>query len=161
MITGIIYFFVIIIANTVGAISGMGGGVIIKPVMDALGIHSIAAISFYSSVAVFTMSIVSTLRQLKNKLTLNIKMAILVSIGSVLGGIVGNYTFEQFLYFFKNEQKVQIIQILITIITLVFALLYTKYKWKSLNLKNLMWYILIGIFFRIYINFTRDRRRTY
>lgn len=33
---GFIYFIVIILANTVGAISGMGGGVIIKPVLDSV-----------------------------------------------------------------------------------------------------------------------------
>ncbi len=57
---GLIYFVVIVLANTVGAISGMGGGVLIKPILDLIGVHSVAGISFYSTVAVFTMSIVST-----------------------------------------------------------------------------------------------------
>ena len=43
---GIVYFIVIVLANTLGAISGMGGGVIIKPVFDMIGVHSVAAISF-------------------------------------------------------------------------------------------------------------------
>ena len=34
---GIIYFIVIVLANTVGAVSGMGGGVLIKPIFDFLG----------------------------------------------------------------------------------------------------------------------------
>lgn len=68
---GLIYFLVIVAANTVGAISGMGGGVLIKPIFDFIGAHSLAAISFYSSMAVFTMSIVSTIRQLKNKVTIH------------------------------------------------------------------------------------------
>ena len=61
---GLIYFLVIVLANAVGAVSGMGGGVLIKPIFDFIGAHSVAAISFYSATAVFTMSIVSTARQL-------------------------------------------------------------------------------------------------
>ena len=54
MVKYLIYFIVIILANSVGAVSGMGGGVIIKPVFfDSLGFHSLSAITFYSSVAVF------------------------------------------------------------------------------------------------------------
>ena len=43
---GLIYFVVIVLANTVGAISGMGGGVLIKPILDLIGAHSVAGISF-------------------------------------------------------------------------------------------------------------------
>ena len=42
---GLIYFVVIVLANTVGAISGMGGGVLIKPILDLIGAHSVAGIS--------------------------------------------------------------------------------------------------------------------
>ncbi|MBM9833743.1 sulfite exporter TauE/SafE family protein, partial [Enterococcus faecalis] len=51
---GLIYFLVIVLANAVGAVSGMGGGVLIKPIFDFIGAHSVAAISFYSATAVFT-----------------------------------------------------------------------------------------------------------
>ena len=44
--TGVLYFIIIILANTIGAISGMGGGVLIKPVFDAIGAHSVPAITF-------------------------------------------------------------------------------------------------------------------
>lgn len=46
MSIGWLYFIVIILANTVGSLSGMGGGVIIKPVLDAIGAHSVGTISF-------------------------------------------------------------------------------------------------------------------
>ncbi|MDK6258781.1 TSUP family transporter [Aerococcus urinae] len=57
---------IILIANTIGSISGMGGGVIIKPMLDFINIHSPKEISFFSSLAVFTMSIISTRTQIKN-----------------------------------------------------------------------------------------------
>jgi uncharacterized membrane protein YfcA len=67
---GLLYFLVIIFANTIGSVSGMGGGVIIKPVLDFIALDSVVAISFYSTVAVFVMSIVSTYRQVKNGMSI-------------------------------------------------------------------------------------------
>lgn len=147
MYIGIIYFIVIILANTVGAISGMGGGVIIKPVLDTLHFHSLAAISFYSSVAVFTMSIVSTMRQLKNGLKLQIPIAVFVSLGSVVGGISGNTVFESLLRLFSDEKYVQLVQIILTIVTLLFAYFYTKIgNEQSLELSHPVWYVIVGLF---------------
>ena len=91
--TGVLYFIIIILANTVGAISGMGGGVLIKPVFDAIGAHSVPAITFYSTVAVLTMSVVSTLRQRKN-LVIDYPVAGLISLGAIIGGMLGNVVFE-------------------------------------------------------------------
>lgn len=143
MITGIIYFIVILLANTVGAISGMGGGVLIKPIFDFIGAHSLAAISFYSSAAVFTMSIVSTIRQVQNKVQIKWVIAILVSIGSMLGGMLGNTTFESLLAH-TSEDTTQLVQIILTIITLVFALIYSR-KSYSFNIKAKSVYFLVGL----------------
>lgn len=58
----IIYFLIIIIASGLGSISGMGGGIIIKPLMDSFGYHSVSDIAFYSSFSVFIMAIISAKR---------------------------------------------------------------------------------------------------
>ncbi|MGJ8729764.1 sulfite exporter TauE/SafE family protein [Listeria aquatica] len=144
--TGILYFFVIIFANMVGAISGMGGGVIIKPILDLIGRHSVAAISFYSSTAVFTMAIVSTFRQIKSGgIHLNMVRVLSVSGGAIVGGILGNVLFDYLLGYFGKGSSVQLVQIILTIITLVFAFLYSRYEWKSFHLHHLGWYIFCGI----------------
>ncbi|MGX6978869.1 sulfite exporter TauE/SafE family protein [Vagococcus elongatus] len=143
MWTGIIYFVVIILANTVGAISGMGGGVIIKPVLDFIGAHQVAAISFYSSVAVFTMSIVSTLRQMKNKITVQWVLALLISAGAVAGGSIGNLVFEQLMSQLDSEM-VMLIQIILTVITLLFAYFYSKNNSWHIDLRKNHWYVIVG-----------------
>lgn len=140
---GIVYFFVILLANTVGAISGMGGGVLIKPIFDFIGAHSLAAISFYSSVAVFTMSIVSTIRQVQNKVTIHWPKALLISVGSVVGGVSGNFAFE-FILRHSNEQLTQLVQIILTIITLSLALLYSKKEEFSFFFQSSILYVLVG-----------------
>ena len=52
----------VLIATVLGSISGIGGGVIIKPVMDAISGLSSSQISFLSGTTVLTMTIVSLLR---------------------------------------------------------------------------------------------------
>lgn len=141
---GIFYFIVIVLANSVGSVSGMGGGVIIKPVLDLVGAHDVASISFYSAVAVFTMSIVSTTRQVKTGAKFDWKLLLLVSFGAIVGGFSGNIAFDSFLTFFGDERVVNLIQIVLTIITLLFAFLYAKYNWKSFQFKSFLWYLGCG-----------------
>lgn len=133
---GIIYFIVIVFANTIGAISGMGGGVLIKPIFDLLHVHSVAAISFYSSVAVLTMSVVSTSNQLQNGIQIKWPFTIQVSLGSVVGGLLGNIVFEKILALFPAGREVQLVQIVLTVITLVFSYLYSKGIWQNFNYQS-------------------------
>lgn len=142
---GIIYFLVIVAANTLGAISGMGGGVLIKPIFDFIGAHSVAAISFYSATAVLTMSVVSTGKQLASGRKFNWPIVSWVSLGAVIGGILGNEVFDYLLSWFIDEKNVQLVQITLTVVTLLFAFLYTKYSWRSLHLTYLGWYFLCGL----------------
>lgn len=142
---GILYFFVIIAANTIGAVSGMGGGVIIKPVLDFIGYHSVSAISFYSTVAVFTMSISSTVRQLKSGQKIRFAIVLWVSSGAIAGGIAGNLLFEQLLLFFEDETTVQFLQIILTIASLIFAFLYTRNIWKGFQLSSFFSYLTCGL----------------
>lgn len=145
MFIGIIYFFVIVLANTIGAISGMGGGVIIKPIFDMIGVHSVAAISFYSAVAVFVMAMVSTYRQIKNGIQIHWKLAGWVSLGAVVGGVLGSWTLEELLQALPNEDWAKMIQIILTILTLLFAFLYTHFDWPSFSLHQVSWYLLCGL----------------
>lgn len=141
---GILYFIVIVLANSVGSVSGMGGGVIIKPILDLVGAHDVTSVSFYSAVAVFTMSIVSTTRQLKKGAKFDWKLLLLVSTGAIIGGFSGNIAFNSFLTFFNDERIVNLIQIVLTIITLLFAFLYAKYNWKNFQFKSFLWYLGCG-----------------
>ena len=52
-------FLVCFLASVVGAICGIGGGVIIKPVLDAFGIMDVATISFLSGCTVLSMRLYS------------------------------------------------------------------------------------------------------
>ena len=44
----LVFFLVALGASAVGAVCGIGGGVIIKPVLDLLHLETVSAISFLS-----------------------------------------------------------------------------------------------------------------
>lgn len=142
---GWMYLIIIILANTVGSLSGMGGGVLIKPLFDLLGYHSMLEISFYSSVAVFTMSLVSTYGQLKNKIKINPTLTYTLSIGSVLGGILGSVLLNSFVIFFTNEKTVELIQMILFIVTLLFSYFYSLVNLKGFDIKNKYVMVSVGI----------------
>lgn len=142
----LLYFIIILLANTVGSLSGMGGGVIIKPALDTIGLHNLASINFYSSVAVFVMSIVSIYRQIKGGFRINFFMTIIIASGSLVGGFFGNIFFQKLLQYFSNEKYVQLVQIAITVIVLSFVFLYTRWGSKTYNLKNIFWVFVVGFF---------------
>lgn len=143
----LIYFFVVFLANSVGALSGMGGGVIIKPALDAVGAHPLPMIGFFSSSAVFTMSIVSILKQVQGGFVIKMERLFAIALGSVLGGYLGNWIFNHLMTLFTNESIVNLIQIIIMILTLVFAIIYARSEKPTLGLQANIWYFLtcIGI----------------
>ncbi len=104
----------------------MGGGVIIKPALDAIGASTLLAINFYSSFAVFIMSLVSTYKQAKNGIQIQWGEALRLAVGSVIGGILGNWLLVALTRWLPNEHTVNLIQIVLLIITLVLALIFTR-----------------------------------
>lgn len=85
----VLYSVIILIATIFGAIAGLGGGVIIKPLFDIIGVHDASTIGFYSSVAVFTRCVVSIFKQIKKGFQFDLKTMIFIAIGSLIGGLLG------------------------------------------------------------------------
>lgn len=141
---GIWYALVIVLASAVGAVSGMGGGVLIKPIFDTIGAHPITQIGFFSSVAVFVMSIVSTWRQVKSGNRIKTGILLPIAGGAILGGLVGNGVFNWFVSWFSTPGQVTLIQIILTLLTLIFALWASKNPDLSFDLNSFIYYILCG-----------------
>lgn len=143
----IMYVIIILIATISGAISGLGGGVIIKPLFDMIGYHNAAAIGFYSSVAVFTMSIVSIIKQLRSGFNFHLKTVLWISIGSLVGGACGEHIFITVASYFPNN-VVKVIQATMLAITLICILIYSfnKNKITHFHLKNFIYIFLVGYF---------------
>lgn len=84
------YLLIALLATTLGAMTGMGGGVIIKPVLDMLGHFDVKSISMLSTITVFSMATVSVLGQRKSGNRVKREIAIPLALGAVLGGLAGD-----------------------------------------------------------------------
>lgn len=138
----IIYIFVIFLATTLGAVAGLGGGVIIKPVLDLIGYHDVSTIAFISSWAVLSMAVYSTIKQVRNGVELDWIMVITIAVGAIFGGYIGNIIFD-YLLLVMNSTLLIILQALILNSLLVFVLMNMKNK-NSLCIQSKIIFILIG-----------------
>lgn len=147
MIDGVIHIIVVYLSTTIGAIAGLGGGVIIKPIFDLLGTYSATTIGFYSSISVFSMCIVSIIKQLKKGLNFDLKIIISISFGSILGGVIGDTIF-QYVALNLPINQVKFIQSGLLLLVLIIILLYSilKKKIKHYQLSGILPSISIGLF---------------
>lgn len=143
----LLYTVIVLIATAAGAVGGLGGGVIIKPLFDAVGVHDASTVGVYSTLAVFTMCIVSIIKQLKNGFSFNIKMVITISCGSLCGGILGDKIFV-LVTSYLNNSVVKVIQAALLALCLIVIIWYTlnKKKVKHYHLTNLFIIFLVGLF---------------
>lgn len=151
----VILFLVCIIASSVGAIVGAGGGVIIKPVLDMIGILPVSTVSFCSGCTVLGMSICSLIKNRKDGVKLQIKTSTALAIGAVLGGLIGKWLFELVKNGFAEERVLGAVQaVCLTVITFgVFLYVCNKDKLPSKHIDNLGVSVIIGIFLGIISSF--------
>lgn len=141
----IIYGIVILIATTLGAFVGLGGGVIIKPVLDVIDFHSLSQVAFFSSCAVFSMSVTSTVKHIRNKTPINMKFVLLFALGSVIGGFAGNRIFNLSLSESSSPDVVKGVQSLLLFVLLVAVIVSVNVKLKKFNVKKPIFITLTGL----------------
>lgn len=141
----ILYGLVIITATFLGAFVGLGGGVIIKPLLDLIGKDTVDVVNFISTCAVFSMSISSTIKHIRAKTKIDYKFIITLSIGAVAGGTAGSQLFDALLNKFDNSM-LKAIQGIILGILLLLSVIYINLKnAKSFNVKNPIGVIAVGL----------------
>lgn len=145
MIVGILLFLCCVVACLIGSISGLGGGIIIKPIVDSLNIMDLQAIGFLSNCTVFTMAIMSLYRNKKSKIKLGL-IPIFLGIGAIIGGIIGKKIFTIFSEIFSNNiiGKIQYIMLLVMNSSILIYVL-NKTKIKSKIIKSKVISIVFGI----------------
>lgn len=154
-----VYFFIALFATTAGAMTGMGGGVIIKPLLDLLGDYDTATIGVLSSLTVLIMSLVSVAKQMLKKTKIVPQIVVPLAAGSVLGGNLGNKMFSGLLSAFQNSaaasKNITIIQnaVLALLITVVFVYMLYKDRIAGFHLKGILPSLLAGIFLGICSSF--------
>ena len=106
-----LYLVVSFLASIVGAICGIGGGVIIKPVLDLCGLASVSTISFLSGCTVLSMSCYSVAKNLTSgESRVDMKTGTPLAIGGAVGGILGKQMFSAVKAMFANPNTVGAVQ---------------------------------------------------
>lgn len=124
----LIYFVVAFLATLIGSIVGLGGGIMMKPVLDLMGDFDIQSIAFLSTVTVFLMAIVTTTINHKKGLEPFSKGVSYLIIGSMLGGTLGSNLFNALVSNTTNDSMVTKIQAFCLILTLIFVLISRRFK---------------------------------
>lgn len=144
-------FLIVLFACTLGSISGIGGGIIIKPLMDAMGGFSVASVNAMSSVTILTMTTVSIMKSRKNARGINWQIVIFFALGSMGGGVIGNYMLAGFIKNAPSDDIVTIVQSLFQILLVILVMLneifsdkIPHYRIKSQSVMTLIG-VLLGI----------------
>lgn len=151
----VIYFLLALFATTVGSLTGMGGGVIIKPLMDVLSDFDVQTIGIISSITVFSMAIVSVGKQIKAKTPIPYKTAVPLGIGSVAGGFLGEKLLTFIVNLLNANSVVTVVQNCVLALLILFVFLYMKNKdrIKGKNLDGILVSLTVGVFLGICSSF--------
>lgn len=152
----LVFWIVCFLASVVGAICGIGGGVIIKPVLDAFHVVDVATISFLSGCTVLSMATYSVIRsKLDGNSHIERATGLPLAMGAAGGGIMGKWIFSYITALSPNRNRVGGIQALCLLIVTLGTLIYTIYKEKitSKNVRNPILCIFIGIFLGVLSSF--------
>ena len=123
----LIFFVVSLAASIAGAICGIGGGVVIKPVLDMLHLETVTTISFLSGCTVLSMSCYSVGRSLlAGERRVSMATGTPLAVGAAVGGLLGKQLFSTIKAMFTDQNMVGSVQALclaaITVGTLVYTL---------------------------------------
>lgn len=153
----IILLIVSLFASVIGAICGIGGGVITKPVLDGLNLPGLgtAEASFLSSLSVLSMAIYSITNIYRSKQNqIDVKASIPMAIGAAIGGLVGKIVF-QMLIVNSNTTAVGKIQAIVLLILTIGTFFYSLYQQNipSKRVDSVIFSFMVGFFLGVFSSF--------
>ncbi len=142
----LIFFAISFFASIAGAICGIGGGVIIKPLLDSFGIMDVKTISFLSGCTVLAMCTYSFVAsKIKKESLMDMKIGTPLAIGAAIGGILGKSLFQTLVQFI-DQNYVGAIQagclLLVTFGTMVY--IKNKARIRTWRITNMAVCLLVG-----------------
>ena len=152
----VLFFLVSFLSCIVGAICGIGGGVVIKPVLDMLHLGSVSTINFLSGCTVLSMSCYSVGKALINKDSkVDMATGTPLAIGAAVGGLAGKELFGIVKSLFANVEMVGGVQAVALGIITVGTLVYTVCKGNiaTRRIGNKIFCVVVGLLLGIMSSF--------
>ncbi|WP_067842839.1 sulfite exporter TauE/SafE family protein [Amphibacillus sediminis] len=143
----VIYLLIGFLATFAGAMAGLSGGVILKPVLDFFGHYDLASIGVLSGACVLAMSSVSLISSNKQGQQVKRVQSFLIAIGSVIGGTLGKSIFNRIFTSVQLSQHVGWIQSSLLIVILVIIFIFIKYRqnFKTYQIKHPLVILMVGL----------------
>ena len=144
----ILFFVVSFLSSIVGAICGIGGGVVIKPVLDMLQMGAPATINFLSGCTVLSMSLYSVGKALRaGDSKVEMSTGTPLALGAAVGGVIGKELFSAVKEYFGGSSMVGGVQAIALGIITVGTLLYTinKSRIQTRSTSNKLLCVVIGL----------------
>ena len=124
-----IVFAISFLASCVGAICGLGGGIIIKPVMDAVGGFSVSTVNLLAGCVVLAMSAYSVILMFaKGTERPDASTTLPIAIGAAVGGLCGKQLFSWTAEALPDPEEAGAIQAAILLVVTLATLLYTLFR---------------------------------
>jgi uncharacterized protein len=153
-----IFGLIVLAASVLGAMAGIGGGVIIRPALDAFNYFSDPVIpNMMSAFCVLAVALTSVTKHAINKTKFDIKSTVFLGLGAVVGGILGGMLFDYIKKVAGNNALITLIQSIVLIILLTLVVIYMltmKGKEKyTFHIKNWIITVLIGLLLGLFSSF--------
>ena len=151
----VLFFIISFLASIAGAICGIGGGVIIKPLLDSFGLMDVNTISFLSGCTVLARSTYSfVVSKVKKESLVDMRIGTPLAVGAAIGGVLGKSLFQALVSSF-DQNYVGAIQAACLLAVTLGTLIYTIYKAKvkTLRVTNLIVCLLVGLVLGIMSSF--------
>ncbi len=129
----IIVFLIAFLASVIGSIAGIGGGVIIKPIFDALQLFPPNQIAIYSSVTVFAMASSSLVQSILKRVKIDYILGLKIFVGATIGGFIGSNLLSILSNVIGESSYVTAIQSATLIFFLLLSIMMVRFK-DSLNI---------------------------
>ncbi len=115
------------LSTVLGALVGVGGGLIIRPMLGLLGIAKSLAV-FSSAITVLAMAVMNIITVIRRGAKIEFKGTTILAFGSVAGGFFGGS-----LLVYVNERVVGILYIFAMILVLLSVILRSKFKGEAVK----------------------------
>ncbi|MDR1157761.1 MAG: sulfite exporter TauE/SafE family protein [Oscillospiraceae bacterium] len=132
---------VCLFSSVIGAVSGIGGGIVMRPVLEMTTPYGVELVSFLSSCAVFAMAVVALTRR-RTRAAFDHRRGTMLAIGSACGGVAGKLLFT----YFSNQflGKLQTVLLMVIALGLLIHLCLQKHI-RPQNLQNQALYLPLGL----------------
>lgn len=143
-----LYFIISFLASIVGAICGIGGGVIIKPVLDLFQVDTVSTISFLSGCTVLSMSCYSVGKSfLSHEKKVSVDIGLPLAVGAAVGGVAGRQIFAAIKSAAADQNRVGLTQAvclgMVTAGTLIYIL--NRQRIRTYRMSNVFLCLGVGM----------------